>query len=108
MPARSPGQPRSALLNLRELLRPWRPAGAAPPAGTPPRSLSAFRYGRHAIELAYTTSPALCIGLGLLTVLAGVLPAGVAWIGAHIVDAVVGAIRAYPGAGNGAFRPVLG
>jgi ATP-binding cassette subfamily B protein len=96
------------LLNLRELLRPWRPAAAAPPAGTPPRSLSVFRYGRHAIELAYTTSPALCIGLGLLTVVAGVLPAGVAWVGSQIVDAVVGAIRAYPGAGTGALRPVLG
>ena len=38
---------------------------------------------------------------------ARVLPAGVAWVGAKIVDAVLGAIRAYAVEGSAAFRPVL-
>jgi ATP-binding cassette subfamily B protein len=93
-------------LNLRELLRPWRPVGPAPAEAAAPAG-SVFRYGRHAIELAYTTSPALCIGLGLLTLVAGVLPAGVAWVGARIVDAVVAAMGGYRALGAEAFRPVL-
>lgn len=56
-----------------------------------------FRYSRRAIELVWTTSSALTIGLALLTIVAGVLPAGVAFIGSLIVDAVVGAIRAGTG-----------
>ena len=77
-------------------------AGAArPPIG------NIFRYGRHAVELAYSTSPGLCIALALLTVLAGILPAGVAWVGARIVDAVVHAARAYPASGQVVFEPVL-
>ncbi len=77
-------------------------AGAArPPIG------NIFRYGRHAVELAYSTSPGLCIALALLTVLAGILPAGVAWVGARIVDSVVHAARAYAASGNAALEPVL-
>ena len=94
-------------MNLRELLRPWRPGAAAPTPDALPKGGNVFRYGRHAIELAYTTSPPLCVALALLTLAAGALPAGVAWVGAHIVDAVVGAIRAYPAAGSAALRPVL-
>jgi ATP-binding cassette subfamily B protein len=95
-------------VNLRELLRSWRVAPASSPAAAPSRSGNVLRYGRHAIELAYTTSPPLCIALGVLTVIAGVLPAGVAWVGAQIVDAVVAAVRAYPHAGTDAYRPVVG
>jgi len=94
-------------VNLKELLRSWQPAPGAPAAGSRRRLGSVFRYGRHAVELAYTTNARLCLVLALLTVAAGVLPAGVAWIGARIVDAVVGAIRAYPVAGAAAYRPVL-
>ena len=90
----------------QEPLRSRRPT--VPEAGAPrPPIGNIFRYGRHAVELAYSTSPGLCIALALLTVLAGVLPAGVAWVGAHIVDAVVHAARAYPQAGNAALGPVL-
>ncbi len=92
-------------MNLRELLHPWRPSAPAP-AGSPPPG-NVFRYGRHAIELAWTTSRGLCTALALLTLVAGVLPAGVAWVGAHIVDAVVGAIRAFAVDGRDALRPVL-
>jgi ATP-binding cassette subfamily B protein len=93
-------------LNLKELLRSWQPAAARAGARRSPTSV--FRYGRHAVELAYTTNPALCSALALLTLIAGVLPAGVAWVGAQIVDAVVGAIRAYPAIGGAAYRPVIG
>jgi ATP-binding cassette subfamily B protein len=67
-----------------------------------------FRYARRALELAWSTNRALTIALAALTVIAGALPAGVAWIGAHIVDAVVGAIRLYPSAGREAYGPALG
>ena len=52
-----------------------------------------FRYSRHALELVWTTNRALSIALALLTLAAGMLPAGVAYVGALIVDAVVAAIR---------------
>jgi len=94
-------------LNLKGLFLSSRPsAGGAGSQPRPPLG-NIFRYGRHAVELAYTTSRPLSIALAALTVVAGVLPAAVAWIGAHIVDAVIGATRAYPAIGNAAFRPVL-
>ncbi len=52
-----------------------------------------FRYSRHALQLVWTTSPLLSAALAILTVLGGVLPAAVAWVGALIVDAVVAAIQ---------------
>lgn len=56
--------------------------------------LNVFRFSRRALELVWTTSRALTIALGVLTLIAGALPAAVAWVGAHIVDSVVSAIRA--------------
>ena len=53
-----------------------------------------FRYTRHALELVWSTSHALTFALGLLTLVAGVLPAAIAYVGAQIVDAVVAAIGA--------------
>ncbi len=55
---------------------------------------SVFRYSHRAIELVWSTSSVLTIALGLLTIVAGVLPAGIAYVGSLIVDAVVGAMRA--------------
>src|SRR5947199_505301 len=52
-----------------------------------------FRYSRRALELVWSTNRTLSLALALLTVCAGILPAGVAYIGALIVDAVVGAMR---------------
>ncbi len=57
-----------------------------------------FRYSRRALTLVWTTNKALSVALALLTLLAGMLPAAVAWVGAHIVDAVIAAIRASPDA----------
>lgn len=54
---------------------------------------SVFRYSRRALELVWSTSKSLTLWLGVLTVIAGVLPAGVAYIGALLVDAVVAAMR---------------
>lgn len=52
-----------------------------------------FAYSRRALELVWTTSRSLSIALGVLTLLAGALPAGIAFVGARIVDAVVTAIQ---------------
>jgi len=56
-----------------------------------------FRYTRHALTLVWETSRPLTMALALLTIAGGVLPAGVAWVGARIVDAVVAAIAAQAG-----------
>jgi ATP-binding cassette subfamily B protein len=53
-----------------------------------------FRYSRRAIELVWSTNRGLTVALALLTLIAGVLPASVAYVGSLIVDAVVAAIRA--------------
>ncbi len=55
--------------------------------------LGTFRFSRRAIELVWSTSHALTIALAALTLIAGLLPAGIAWVGAHIVDAVVAAAQ---------------
>ncbi|MFZ1906833.1 MAG: ABC transporter ATP-binding protein [Steroidobacteraceae bacterium] len=52
-----------------------------------------FRYSRRALELVWSTSRALTVALGVFTLLAGVLPASVAYVGSLIVDAVVAAMR---------------
>src|SRR5579862_4178617 len=52
-----------------------------------------FRYSRRALELVWSTNPRLTVALGLLTLVAGVVPASVAYVGSLIVDAVVGAMR---------------
>src|SRR5579863_4170719 len=59
-----------------------------------------FRYSRRALELVWTTNRNLTLALAALTLIAGVLPAGVAYIGALIVDAVVTAIRSASLAGR--------
>jgi ATP-binding cassette subfamily B protein len=53
-----------------------------------------FRYTRHALDLVWSTSRRLTFALALLTLVAGVLPAAIAYVGAQIVDAVVAAISA--------------
>ena len=58
--------------------------------------IAIYRYTAAAIGLTWSTSRALTLGLGLLTILSGALPALVAWIGAQIVDEVLAATRLYP------------
>jgi len=57
--------------------------------------LGVFRYTRRAIDLVWSTSRALTIAFAALTVAAGLLPAGAAYVGKLIVDAVVAAIEVY-------------
>jgi ATP-binding cassette, subfamily B, bacterial len=54
---------------------------------------SVFRYSRRALDLVWSTGRTLTVALGLVTVVAGVLPASVAYVGSLIVDAVVAAMR---------------
>ncbi len=60
-----------------------------------------FRFSGRALDLVWSTSRSLTIALALLTLAAGLLPAGVAYIGKEIVDAVVSASRVVA-AGGGA------
>ncbi len=50
---------------------------------------STFRYSVRAIELVWLTSRTLTLGLALITLLTGLLPALIAYIGKLIVDSVV-------------------
>jgi len=50
-------------------------------------------YGRRALALVWATSKWLTVALACLTLVAGLLPAGVAWVGKLLVDSVVVAIE---------------
>jgi ATP-binding cassette subfamily B protein len=60
--------------------------------------LGVFGYSRRALDLVWTTSRRLTLAFALLTIVAGVLPTAVAYVGALIVDAVVAATQADPDA----------
>ncbi|HVN42285.1 MAG TPA: ABC transporter ATP-binding protein, partial [Steroidobacteraceae bacterium] len=86
-------------------------AGPSPEAGALAtwRALpEVLRYTRHALELVWSTSRRLTVALATLTALAGVLPAGIAYIGARIVDAVVVAIALHAAAHAFDLNAVLG
>ncbi|MEM1350051.1 MAG: ABC transporter ATP-binding protein, partial [Myxococcota bacterium] len=51
--------------------------------------LGVFKYSARAVQLVWTTSPVLTLTLAVLTVFAGALPAGTAYVGKLIVDQVV-------------------
>ena len=59
------------------------------------------------MELVWSTSRPLTIALALLTLTAGLLPAGVAYAGAMIVDAVVHANRLWAANGRELLTPVF-
>ena len=63
-----------------------------PPVSFVRRALGVFVYSRRALELVWTTSRPLTITLALLTLVAGVLPAVIAFIGQLIIDGVVAAM----------------
>lgn len=65
------------------------------------QALGVFRYSRRALALVWTTSPGLTLVFAALTLVGGLLPAGMAWVGKHIVDAVVA------GAATGDAGPAL-
>ncbi len=61
---------------------------------SPRQFFGVFKYSKRALELLWSTSKPLSFLLGFCTILAGVLPSGVAWVGARIVDSVYWATRA--------------
>ena len=58
-------------------------ASGPPPDATTRGFLGVFRYSRRAMGLVWTTNRRLTVALALLTLLAGVLPAAMAWVGAN-------------------------
>ncbi|HTT02715.1 MAG TPA: ABC transporter ATP-binding protein [Steroidobacteraceae bacterium] len=98
-PSRTPPSVPAHAARRRSASAPLEPPPPPPLAGF----FGVFRYSRRALELVWTTNRPLTIGFALLTVVAGVLPALVAYIGSLIVDAVVAAMRA---AGHDAARVV--
>lgn len=80
-----------------------------PSDGNPPPKhfLDLFRYSRRALELVWSTSAKLALIFAGLTLVAGVLPAAVAWIGKLIVDGVVAAMGIYRQAGSADVSYVL-
>lgn len=54
---------------------------------------SAFKYSRVALQIVWKTSAGLTILLAAATLLAGILPAAIAYVGQFIVDSVVSAIQ---------------
>lgn len=67
--------------------------------------LGVFRYSRRALQLVWETSRPLTVWLAVLTVVAGVLPAAVAYVGQLIVDSVVAASQS--GGDEAGIRQVL-
>ncbi|MEE8237652.1 MAG: ABC transporter ATP-binding protein, partial [Gammaproteobacteria bacterium] len=59
------------------------------------------------MALVWSTHKGLTIALAVFTIVAGVLPAGVAYVGKLIIDAVVAAIAISQAGGDPAFRQVL-
>ena len=65
-----------------------------PPAEATTRGFfGVFRYSRRAIELVWDTNRRLTVALAVLTLVAGVLPAAMAYVGALIIDAVLAATQ---------------
>lgn len=78
-------------------------------AGSEARSsfFGVFRYSRRALHLVWSTNRRLTVVLALLTMLAGIVPAGIAWVGAQIIDAVVAAIAVYKDTGESQLQAVF-
>ena len=74
---------------------------------SPRQFFGVFRYSARALELLWTTSRPLAFFLGFVTILAGVLPSGVAWVGARIVDSVVAATQSHKAGSEVDIMPVL-
>jgi ATP-binding cassette, subfamily B, bacterial len=83
---------------------------AAPPESQNParRFFGVFRYTKRALELVWDTDRALSVLFGVVTVIAGLLPSLVAWIGARIIDSVVAAGQSHLAGAHVDIRPVVG
>ncbi len=58
------------------------------------RFLAVFRYSKVAVQIVWGTSRGLTLTMAVATLVAGLMPAAIAWVGQLIVDAVVEAIQA--------------
>jgi ATP-binding cassette subfamily B protein len=76
-------------------------------AGLPRGLQDIFAYSRRALVLVWTTNKPLSITLGVLTLAAGVLPAGIAFVGSLIVDAVIHAADLHRRTGTTAVLDVV-
>lgn len=74
---------------------------------SPRQFFGVFKYSKRALELLWTTSRPLSLLLGFCTILAGILPSGVAWVGARIVDSVYWATRAVANGQEMSVMPTL-
>lgn len=74
---------------------------------SPRHLLDVFRYSRRALELVWSTSRSLALIFAGLTLVAGILPAAVAWIGQLIVDGVVAAMAMHQQGGAADVTAVL-
>jgi ATP-binding cassette subfamily B protein len=70
-------------------------------------AFSVFSYSRRALLLVWTTNRRLSIALCVLTLVAGVLPAGMAYVGALIVDAVIHAAALHRAGSAAPLAPVM-
>lgn len=84
-----------------------RASPAADPSGAQRSLLGVFAYSSRALDLVWTTNRALSVMLALLTLVAGVLPAAIAYVGAQIVDAVIHAADFHRHTGAMLFGPVV-
>jgi ATP-binding cassette subfamily B protein len=80
------------------------PSSNSQPKSFKPKFSEVFGYSHRAIKLVWSTNPKLTVLLATLTVIAGALPAAIAYVGATIVDAVL--LAAQQG-GSGATRQIV-
>ena len=83
------------------------PAITAPPPPPPPPPIAAriaasARHSLQALELVWRSAPGGVVALAVFTIAAAALPPFVAWVGKLIIDAVVAAHAAAPGAARAA------
>jgi ATP-binding cassette, subfamily B, bacterial len=69
--------------------------------------LGVWRYGRRALALVWSTHRGLTIVLAVLTAVAGVLPAAIAYLAKLILDAVVAEIPVFRASGTADYEHVL-
>lgn len=60
-----------------------------PPINMPSSFWGVFRYSGRAVRLVWDTSPKMMVALVFLSVLAGVMPAAIAYVGKWLIDAVI-------------------
>ncbi len=88
---------------MRERCGRLAPPHSASSAATPPlpfwsRALGSFSHTPRTLALVWRSSPGGLMAVALLTLLSAALPVTMAWVGKLIVDAVVAAPQAAPGA----------